>query len=198
MIRIALIAGSQRRGSLNAALLSHVAQRLAGRAIRDPILPGDHDLPLFDQDIEEDAVLVGRVDRLNARFARSDAIIVASPEYNGQLTPYLKNVVDWVSRSAHIRAGSVRPFQGQPVLLCSASTGGSGGALGIPSARALFGYVGCNVMADALCVPYADQALLGGAFFFDDEFEQRIDAAVAHLLDVAAATSAPWCASGAA
>jgi chromate reductase len=100
--------------------------------------------------------------------------LVASPEYNGQLTPYLKNIIDWVSRLAYIDPTFENPFVDKPILLCSASTGSSGGAMGIPSARALFGYVGAIVFGETLCVSYAHQSWTEAGYFFEDDFENRI------------------------
>jgi NAD(P)H-dependent FMN reductase len=131
-------------------------------------------LPLLNQDLENEPALRSQVAELHKAFMSCDAILVASPEYNGQLTPYLKNIIDWVSRLAYIDPTFENPFIDKPVLLCSASTGSSGGAMGIPSARALFGYVGALVFGETLCVPYAHQAWTDVGYFFEDDFENRI------------------------
>jgi chromate reductase len=86
----------------------------------------------------------------------------------------LKNMIDWVSRLAYIDPAFENPFIDKPVLLCSASTGGSGGAMGIPSARALFGYVGGIVFGETVCLPFAHQAWTEAGYFFEDEFEMRL------------------------
>jgi hypothetical protein len=45
-------------------------------------------------------------------------------------------IVAWVSRLAHVDGRFDNPFCDHPLLLCSASTGRSGGAIAMPHARA--------------------------------------------------------------
>ncbi len=178
MTTLLFVSGSQRRGSLNSGLLRYVAQRLEGRCRIDTLEPSEVDLPLFNQDLEDAPIVVDRAAALHQRFKASDGIVVASPEYNGQLPPYLTNIVAWVSRLAYVDSRYDNPFCDRPLLLCSASTGRSGGAIAMPHARALFGYVGCLIIGDSICIPYADQAWTGNEYVFDPFFEEHIDATV--------------------
>jgi len=183
--RLLLIPGSQRSESLNARLLGDFALRLEGHCEVDFLWPDQVDLPLFDQDLETEPEVVARVAALHRRIARNHGLIVASPEYNGQLTPYLKNLVDWVSRLTYIDAGCGNAFMDRPTLLCSASSGGSGGALGIPHARALFGYVGCVVIGDTVCIPHAGLAWTGDGYAFGPDVDDQIAAALQRVLRLA-------------
>ncbi len=191
--RLLLVPGSPRRESYNARLLDDFSLRLDGRCQLDLLSPGEVDLPLFNQDLEADPGLRARVVALHRRFSCCDGLIVASPEYNGQLPPYLKNLVDWVSRLAYIAPEHGNAFVDRPVLLCSASSGSSGGAVAIPHARALFGYVGCVVIGDTVCIPHAGQAWSGDGFAFPDWLHAQIDGALERVLRLAAgfATSVP-------
>src|SRR5664279_3161648 len=182
MTKLLLVSGSQRRASLNTALLRDISWRLEGRCALDMLEPAQVGLPLFDEDLEADAVVVERVAAVHRRFEGCHGIVVASPEYNGQLPPYLKNMVDWVSRLAHIDHRFDNPFGDRPVLLCSASTGWSGGAVAVPHARALFGHVGCAVLGETLCVAHAAQAWSGDGYVFDPFFDELIDRATDRIL----------------
>ena len=174
MTTLLLLSGSQRRESFNTRLLQYLAQYLDGRCIVDMIDPTQVDLPLFNQDLEDDPIIMGRVAMLHQRFSASHGMIVASPEYNGQLTPFLKNIVDWVSRLSYIDNRFDSPFRDRPALLCSASTGWSGGAVSIPHVRALFGYVGCLVIGETICIPNANQAWSVDGYQFDPFFDSQI------------------------
>lgn len=174
MTQLLLLSGSQRQESFNARFLNHLAGHLASTCNFLSAEPFAENLPLFNQDLENEPAVRTQVSELHQVFMACDAIIVASPEYNGQLTPYLKNMIDWVSRLAYIDPAFANPFIDKPVLLCAASTGGSGGAMGIPSARALFGYVGAVVFGETLCLPFAHQAWTDAGYFFDDAFENQI------------------------
>jgi NAD(P)H-dependent FMN reductase len=172
--QLLLLSGSQRQSSFNARLLHHIAQHLEASCGFLTAEPFAEHLPLFNQDLENTPEVRSQVVELHALFMACDGIIVASPEYNGQLTPYLKNIIDWVSRLAYIDLSFENPFVDKPVLLCAASTGSSGGAMGIPSARALFGYVGGIVFGETLCLGFAHEAWTEAGYFFDDDFEARI------------------------
>jgi chromate reductase, NAD(P)H dehydrogenase (quinone) len=191
--RLLLVSGSRRRDSYNSRLLRHLAHRLQSRCRVEVLDPALTDLPLFDQDLEVDSNVIERVAALHRRFETSHGLVVATPEYNGMPTPYLKNIVDWVSRLPHVDSSFANPFRERPLLLCSASTGWSGGAVAIPHVRALFGYLGCLVIGDAVCVPYAEQAWADGAYRFDPFFEAQIDAAADQLVRLATALN-PACA----
>jgi chromate reductase len=183
--RLLLVAGSQRAESLNARLLDNIARRLKDNCDVDLLLPSQVDLPLLNQDLETHADVLARVASVHRRFSASHGLIVATPEYNGQLPPYLKNVIDWVSRLHYIDPSQGNPFIDRPVLLCSASTGWSGGSLAIPHARALFGYVGGVVIGDTICVPQASQVWTGDGYAFGSAFDAQIDAALARVARLA-------------
>jgi len=189
MTTLLLVSGSQRRDSFNGRLLRDIAARVAGRCSIDTLEPHEVDLPLFNQDLETDSSVVARVLQSYRRFEASHGIIVASPEYNGQPTPYLKNLIDWVSRLPHVDGQFANPFLGRPLLLCSASTGWSGGGAGMAHARALFAHVGCVVMGDSINVPHAAEAWTGTAFAFDPFFDAEIDGAIHQIVRLADAAS---------
>jgi NAD(P)H-dependent FMN reductase len=167
MTTLLLISGSQRRQSWNARLLDHLAFSLQWQCAVDMLEPCSIGLPLFDQDLETDAAVLATLTALHQRFSKCSGIIVACPEYNGQATPLLKNTVDWVSRLAHIDDRFGNPFLDKPVLLCSASTGWSGGAM---------------VMGPSISIARADDQWTASGFQFDDAKDSQIEAAVSALL----------------
>jgi NAD(P)H-dependent FMN reductase len=188
MSALLMLSGSQRRESWNSRLLEHLAASLQWQCDVDVLDSRAIGLPLFDQDMETDLALLETLASLHQRFAECSGIIVACPEYNGQATPLLKNTIDWVSRLAHIDGRFDNPFIDKPVLLCSASTGSSAGALAIQNLRALFGYVGSAVLGHSIGIAHAPQQWSADGFRFDDATESRIDAALASLLHWATKT----------
>ncbi len=182
MTKILLLSGSQRAESFNSKLLDHMAQGMSYRCVIDTLEPQQVKLPIFDQDLEGSPALVAQVAWLHERFRSCDGIVVASPEYNGQITPYLKNIIDWVSRLAYVDSRFQNPFLDHPVLLCSASTGWSGGAVAIPQLRSLFAYVGGLALGDAVCLPYAQNAWTELGYMFDPVFEAQMAATVERFM----------------
>jgi NAD(P)H-dependent FMN reductase len=182
MSTLLLISGSQRRESWNARLLDHLAFSLQWQCAVDLLETRSMGLPLFDQDLEADADVLATLTALHQRFSQCSGIIVACPEYNGQATPLLKNTIDWVSRLAHIDARFGNPFLNKPVLLCSASTGWSGGALVIQNLRNLFGYLGAVVIGPSIGIARAPDQWTADGFQFDGTTESQVEAALSTLL----------------
>ena len=182
--RLLLFPGSLRRNSHQRRLLDYVGTIIGDRAAIDLVGPTDIDLPIFNQDLEASPAIFSHVQAVHARFSAAHGIIAASPEYNGHVSPYLKNTVDWVSRLPRIDAHCQErdAFRAKPLLLASASTGWSGGLLGLRDARTLFSYLGCLVGADQICVSDAAHWAATGAFVFEPGFSTFIEQTVIRFL----------------
>lgn len=109
-------------GSLRAASTNRMLLREAARLF-DPVefVEADIRLPLYDGDLEEAEGIPASVQRLADEIRVADAVVVATPEYNKNLSGALKNALDWVSRT---KGG---PWAGKPVAILSAAAGRAGG-----------------------------------------------------------------------
>ncbi|NVI88349.1 NADPH-dependent FMN reductase [Actinomadura sp. BRA 177] len=114
------IVGSLRKRSWNRLLLESAA-RLAPEGVTVTISELVGQLPLFNED------LLGQeppaVSRMRAEVAAADALMIATPEYNGGVPGVLKNAFDWISLPL---GASV--LQGKPVALIGTSPGRLGTA----------------------------------------------------------------------
>jgi chromate reductase len=184
--RLLFFPASLRRQSHQRRLLDYFAESISGSCEIDMLTPEDVNLPLFNQDLEQSEPVLSEVIALQARFKAADGFVVASPEYNGHLSPYLKNTLDWVSRLPRIDVHFAKenPFRGKPVLLASASTGWTGGLLGLQSARSVFSYLGCLVTADQICVSDVEQWVVNDHFRFEDAFAEHIRTSLVAFLRV--------------
>ena len=115
MKRILAIPGSLRLGSYNRRLLLEIAKALRGRA--EVEIFDLHPIPMYNQDMDVDGG-PEVVRDLKRRVAEADAVIFATPEYNGSVPGVLKNAIDWLSRPA---GQSV--LRDKPVAILGASTG---------------------------------------------------------------------------
>ncbi|MFV0515078.1 MAG: NADPH-dependent FMN reductase [Jhaorihella sp.] len=111
------ISGSLRRESTNRRLIREAA-RLFGPC---RFVEADLNLPLFDADLQEKDGIPPAVQRLADQIAASDAVVIATPEYNKAPSGVLKNALDWVSRTEG------NPWQDKPVAVMSAAAGRAGG-----------------------------------------------------------------------
>lgn len=115
------ISGSLRQASFNTALL-HAAQELAPAGMNITI-HRLHDLPLFDQDVEEQGD-PAPVEQLKAAIEQADGLLFACPEYNGGITGVLKNAIDWASRAGASR--KVAALKDKTICIVGASPGPTG------------------------------------------------------------------------
>ena len=95
-MRLLAISGSLRSGSHNTELL-----RAAGADLPEDVefvlWSGLADIPAYDWDLDV-APPPRPVAELRAEIERSDAVLIATPEYNSSVPGALKNALDWASR----------------------------------------------------------------------------------------------------
>lgn len=191
--RLLLFPASLRQNSHQRRLIDYCSAAIGASCRIDILAPEQVNLPLFNQDLERTPAVLGHVAALRDRFAAADGLIVSSPEYNGHVSPYLKNTIDWISRLARIDPDNAGPdpFQDKPLLLASASTGWTGGILGLRDARTLFSYLGCLVSADQICVSDAGRWSEDGQFRFEPGFTAYIEQALSNFIRIAGALRNP-------
>jgi NAD(P)H-dependent FMN reductase len=118
IMKVLALVGSTRDGSVNKALVDAALAELPGHAVAT-IYEGLEQLPFYDGVLEEN--VPANVAAFRAAVAESDALIIATPEYNGSVSAVLKNAIDWASRP--YGAGSIT---GKPVLVLAASPSPNG------------------------------------------------------------------------
>jgi chromate reductase, NAD(P)H dehydrogenase (quinone) len=115
-LRVLGIAGSLRKASYNRALL-RAALELAPEGLQLEIYEGLGDIPVYNGDVEAQG-FPEPVVRLKEAIRAADALLIATPEYNGGVPGMLKNAIDWASRPP-----KETPLRGKPVALMGASPG---------------------------------------------------------------------------
>jgi NAD(P)H-dependent FMN reductase len=115
VLQVLCLSGSLRRVSSNTAVLQ-AARQLAPATLELVLYDGLGHLPLFNPDDEHDP-LPAPVLGLRAAVGRSDALLIACPEYAHGIPGAFKNLLDWL-------VGSLE-FPGKPVALINASGRGS-------------------------------------------------------------------------
>jgi chromate reductase len=151
-MRILGIPGSLRAGSLNEQLLRLAAEELPEGVELE--LYGDlAEIPPYDQDL--DHLQPDAVQRLKTSIAEADAILVATPEFNGSIPGQLKNAFDWVSRPR-----DESPIRSIPVAVIGASTSSFGGIWAQRELKKVLGIMGARVLEVELPVGKADRRLV--------------------------------------
>ncbi|WP_266168996.1 NADPH-dependent FMN reductase [Dyella subtropica] len=113
--RVLCLSGSLRRVSSNTALL-RAASALAPDELELSLFEGMGGLPLFNPDLDVEP-LPESVTGLRQAVGRSDALLIACPEYAHGVPGAFKNLLDWLVASLE--------FPGKPVVQWNASGRGS-------------------------------------------------------------------------
>jgi NAD(P)H-dependent FMN reductase len=152
-VRVLVIAGSLRKGSLN-----HKLADLACSVIRGLGHTADHhDLdrfvcPAYDGDDEQESGIPDGAKAFQAELVNADAMVIASPEYNASMPGVVKNIIDWTSRFRP------QPFKGKQCMLMSASPSMAGGNRGLWSLRIPLEHLGTRVYPDMFSLAQAHEA----------------------------------------
>src|SRR6187549_1612615 len=164
-MRVLGISGSLRRDSFNSALLRTAAARLPAGA---ELVPFERlaEVPPFDEDAEGGPT--------------PDAVLIATPEYNGSLPGQLKNALDWASRPAGRSA-----LNGKPVAAIGASKSMFGGVWAQAELRKVAAAMGGRVVEAELPVARAHELVVDGRLELEPEQSERLDEILAELVAMA-------------
>jgi chromate reductase len=151
-VRVLAVSGSLRADSYNTRLLE-AAAAAAPAGVEVELLDRGlvADLPLYDQDLEDEGAPAS-VDLLREAWAGADAILFATPEYNGSVPGGLKNAIDWASRPKFDAA-----LTNKTVGVIGASTGQFGAMWAQQDLRKILGIAGARVVGDGLPVARAHE-----------------------------------------
>jgi len=157
--RILALAGSLRQGSYNRGLL-HAAGELAPDWVKVQFFDIGT-LPFFNEDLEA-AGDPEAVRHFKEAIIRANAILIATPEYNGAVPGVLANAIDWASRPT---GRSV--LRNKPVAVMGAVLGKSGSANAQAALHGVLSRVGAVVVPDPqVLVPHASK-------LFDEQVNLR-------------------------
>lgn len=156
-MKVLAFAGSTRADSYNKKLVQEAAALARQMGAKVTIIQlNDYPMPFYDADSEMKEGMPKNAKRLRKLMIDSDAIIIASPEYNGSLSGVLINALDWASRSE--AGGSSREaFQGKKFAIMSASPGSGGGNRGLKHLSAIIEDVGGTVVEQQVTIPHAHE-----------------------------------------
>lgn len=178
MTKILAISGSIRKDSYNAQLAHMVVKHLRAKGANAAYLDlANFQMPLFNEDLPEEDQPDSALE-LADLFASADAVFIASPEYNGSLTPLLKNTIDWVH---HQKLGA---FANATFGIGSVSSGSLAGIMALSHLRDILSKVGALIAPTALGVGMATTAFNENGELSDTRVAARADAMVNELLTV--------------
>ncbi len=136
-MNILAISGSLRKDSYNTALL-HAVQDVVSKDSNVTIYDLSK-LPIYNQDLE-DSFPKEALD-FKKMIEESDAVVIATPEFNRSISGVLKNALDWASRP-----WGENSFAGKYALVLGASIGAVGTAIAQQHLKQILLFLDMNVI----------------------------------------------------
>jgi NAD(P)H-dependent FMN reductase len=171
-LKILVIPGSLRAGSLNAKLAAVAAHALAQEGAEiTRISLADFPLPIYDGDLQAKSGVPKNAVNLKRMMAAHHGVLIVTPEYNSSVPALVKNTVDWVSRvqDAHETRGQV--FRERVFAIASASGGRLGGARALAALRLILSACHAQVIPNQFALSFA-----GDAYDETDRLKNSTDA----------------------
>jgi chromate reductase, NAD(P)H dehydrogenase (quinone) len=175
MVRILAFAGSSRKDSFNRKLIRIAASGAeeAGAEVKLVEL-GDYPMPIMNEDLETAEGMPEKAREFKQLMLHSDGLLIAAPEYNSSITPLLKNVLDWASRSEAEDEPPLSAFRGRTAVIMSASPGSLGGLRGLVTLRMMLGNLGVTVLPDQRCISDAFKAFSDDGSLIDTKQQKAV------------------------
>jgi len=184
-LKILVIPGSLRTGSLNAKLAAAAAYEFVqADAEVTRISLGDFPLPIYDGDLQNKSGVPKNAINLKRMIGAHHGVLIVTPEYNSSVPPLVKNTIDWVTRvqDPHETRGQV--FRERAFAIAAASESRLGGARALAALRLILSACHATVIPNQLALSFA-----GEAYDDMDRLKQPADiealrALVRQLIDV--------------
>jgi NAD(P)H-dependent FMN reductase len=165
-MRVLLISGSTRSGSVNAAAL-HTLAALAPPRVTPVAYAGLTELPAFNPDDDDGDRLPAAAAALRREVGAASAVLFCTPEYAGHLPGSLKNLLDWT-------VGGGEMYR-KPAAWVNVAAPGRGGGASAELATVL-GYVTADIITGACRdVPVARSAVGPDGTVDDPGFKAAAD-----------------------
>jgi chromate reductase len=158
-LKILVIPGSLRTGSLNARLAAATAHELAiSGAEVTRISLSDFPLPIYDGDLQAKSGVPKHAVNLKRMIGAHHGVLIVTPEYNSSVPALVKNTIDWISRvqDPHETRGQV--FRERAFAIASASGGRLGGTRALAALRLILTACHASVVPNQLALSFADHA----------------------------------------
>jgi chromate reductase, NAD(P)H dehydrogenase (quinone) len=158
-VKILVIPGSLRTGSLNARLAAVAAHELAQAGAEvTRISLSDFSLPIYDGDLQAKSGVPKNAINLKRMIGSHNGVLIVTPEYNASIPPLIKNTIDWLTRvhDPHEVRGQV--FFGRPFAIAAASQSRLGGARSLAALRVILTACRALVIPNQLALSFAGEA----------------------------------------
>jgi chromate reductase, NAD(P)H dehydrogenase (quinone) len=158
-LKILVIPGSLRTGSLNAKLAAVAAHQFAQAGVEVTRLSlADFPLPIYDGDLQTRSGVPKNAVDLKRMIGAHHGVLIVTPEYNSSVPALLKNAIDWVSRVHDAHESRGQAFRGRAFAVAGASHSRLGGSRALAALRLILSACHALVIPNQLALAFADEA----------------------------------------
>jgi len=158
-LKILVIPGSLRTGSLNARLAATIAAELAQAGAEvTRISLADFPLPIFDGDLQAKSGVPKHAINLKRMMAAHHGVLIVTPEYNSSVPALVKNAIDWVSRVQDPGETRGQVFAERAFAIAAASHSRLGGTRALSALRLILSACQATVIPNQLALSFATEA----------------------------------------
>jgi chromate reductase len=158
-LKILVIPGSVRTGSLNARLAAAAAYEFAQAGVEvTRISLGDFPLPIYDGDLQTKSGVPKNAVNLKRMIAAHHGVLLVSPEYNSSVPPLVKNAIDWVTRVQDAQESRGQVFRERVFAIAAASESRLGGSRCLAALRQILSACQATVIPNQLALSFAGEA----------------------------------------
>jgi NAD(P)H-dependent FMN reductase len=158
-LKILVIPGSLRAGSLNARLAAAIAHELVQSGAEvSRISLSDFPLPIYDGDLQAKSGVPKHAVNLKRMIGAHHGVLIVTPEHNSSVPALVKNTIDWVSRVQDPHEARGQVFRERVFAIAAASGGRLGGTRALAALRLILSACHAMVVPNQLALSFADQA----------------------------------------
>jgi chromate reductase, NAD(P)H dehydrogenase (quinone) len=158
-LKILVIPGSFRTGSLNAKLAATAAHELAQAGAEvTRISLGDFPLPIYDGDLQTKSGVPKNAVNLKRMIGAHHGVLIVTPEYNSSVPPLVKNTIDWVTRVQDANEARGQVFRERAFAIAAASESRLGGTRSLAALRLILSACHATVIPNQLALSFATDA----------------------------------------
>jgi len=158
-LKILVIPGSLRSGSLNARLAAVAAYELVQLGAEvSRISLADFPLPIYDGDLQTKSGVPKNAVNLKRMMSAHHGVLIVTPEYNSSVPALVKNTIDWVSRVQDAQEARGEVFRGRAFAIAAASESRLGGTRSLAALRLILTACQATVIPNQLALSFASSA----------------------------------------
>jgi chromate reductase, NAD(P)H dehydrogenase (quinone) len=183
-LKILVIPGSLRTGSLNARLAAAAAYEFVQAGVDvTRISLGDFPLPIYDGDLQSKSGVPKNAINLKRMIGAHHGVLIVTPEYNSSVPPLVKNTIDWVTRVQDPPEARGQVFRERAFAIAAASASRLGGTRALAALRLILSACHATVIPNQLALSFAGEAYDDMDRLKHPADVEALDALVRQLID---------------